>query len=83
MIEDIAGSVDEALVGGHEEDGPQVAGEAEGEDEGEEGPVPQAEEGRGRQHHCTMIKILKKPAPHCKSGGSKIETCFMKIVFKV
>jgi hypothetical protein len=33
MLHDIAGSVDEALVLGHEEDGAQVAGEAEGQDE--------------------------------------------------
>ena len=37
-FEDVAGVVDRVVVLRQEEDGPEVAGEAKGQDEGEEGP---------------------------------------------
>ncbi len=52
MLHDVASSVDEALVLGHEEDGAQVAGEAEGEDEGGDGPDTQAQHPCRPQHTC-------------------------------
>ncbi len=52
MLHDIAGGVDEALVLGHEEDGAQVAGEAQGQDEGGDGPHTQAQHTSRSQHTC-------------------------------
>ena len=52
MLHDVAGCVDEALVLGHEEDGAQVAGEAEGKDEGGDGPHTQAQNPSRPQHTC-------------------------------
>jgi hypothetical protein len=52
MLHDVAGGVDEALVLGHEEDGAQVAGEAEGQDEGGDGPHTQAQHPSRPQHTC-------------------------------
>ncbi len=52
MLHDVAGGVDESLVLGHEKDGAQVAGEAEGQDEGGDGPHPQAQHPSRPQHTC-------------------------------
>jgi hypothetical protein len=52
MLHDITGCVDEALVLRHEEDGAQVAREAEGQDEGGDGPHPQAQHPSRSQHTC-------------------------------
>ncbi len=52
MLYDVACGVDEALVLGHEEDGAQVAGEAQGQDEGGDGPHPQAQHPSRPQHTC-------------------------------
>ena len=58
MLHDIAGSVDEALVLGHEKDGAQVAGEAQGQDEGGDGPHPQAQHTSRSQHTCNSRHVI-------------------------